>query len=69
VPDELSVVGFDDRQVASYVGLATVGQPLYESGRRGIERLLTLMAGEDHGPLGERLELELKVRRTTAPPR
>jgi LacI family transcriptional regulator len=69
VPEDLSVVGFDDLEVSPYVGLTTVAQPLLESGRRGLQRLLSLMAGEDHGPLEERLELELKVRRTTAAPR
>jgi LacI family transcriptional regulator, galactose operon repressor len=69
VPDDLSVVGFDDLEVAPYVGLTTVAQPLYESGWRGLQRLLAVIAGDDDGPLEERLELELKVRRTTAPPR
>ena len=32
VPDDLSVVGFDDVEVAPYVGLTTVHQPLAESG-------------------------------------
>ena len=59
-PSDLSVVGFDDLEVAPYVGLTTVAQPLYESGRRGVERLLALIAGRDAGPLEERLELELK---------
>ena len=67
VPGALSVVGFDDLEVAAYVGLTTVAQPLYESGRRGIARLLAAIDGTDRGPLEERLELELKVRRTTAP--
>ena len=69
VPGDLSVVGFDDLEVAAYVGLTTVAQPLYESGRRGLERLLGVIAGEDPGPLEERLELRLEVRQTTAPPR
>ena len=68
VPGELSVIGFDGLEVAPYVGLTTVAQPLYESGRRGVERLLALIDGEDPGPLEERLELRLEVRRTTAPP-
>ena len=68
VPGDLSVVGFDDLEVAPYVGLTTVAQPLYESGRRGLERLLALIADEDPGPLEEQLELRLEVRRTTAPP-
>ena len=69
VPDDLSVVGFDDLEVAAYVGLTTVRQPLEESGRRAVERLLAAMDEEDSRPHEERLELELKVRRTTAPPR
>jgi LacI family transcriptional regulator len=68
VPDELSVVGFDDLEVSPYVGLTTVHQPLEESGRRGIERLLAGIVDEDIQPHEERLELALKVRRTTAPP-
>ena len=69
VPGDLSVVGFDDLEVAAYVGLTTVRQPLEDSGRRGVERLVAVVRGEDHGPLEEELELELAVRRTTAPPR
>ena len=69
VPGDLSLVGFDDLEVAPYVGLTTVAQPLYESGRRGLERLLDVVAGDDDGPLTEQLELRLVVRRTTAPPR
>jgi DNA-binding LacI/PurR family transcriptional regulator len=69
VPGDLSVIGFDDLEVTPYVGLTTVAQPLEESGRRGLERLLSVLAGEDPGPLEERLELRLEVRRTTAAPR
>jgi LacI family transcriptional regulator len=68
VPGDLSLVGFDDVEVAPYVGLTTVAQPLYESGRRGLERLLEVVAGADDGPLTEQLELRLVVRRTTASP-
>ena len=68
VPEDLSVVGFDDLEVAPYVGLTTVRQPLDDSGRRGVERLLAAIAGADDGPLEEHLELTLAVRRTTGPP-
>jgi LacI family transcriptional regulator len=67
VPDDLSVVGFDDIEVASYVGLTTVHQPLAESGQRAVERLLGLVHDEGSQPHEERLELSLMVRRTTAP--
>lgn len=68
VPAELSVVGFDDIEAASYVGLTTVRQPLFESGRRGVELLLRSLAGEPAAIRPDILPLELVVRRTTAPP-
>ena len=43
VPDDLSVVGFDDIEISSYVGLTTVRQPLFESGRIGVELLLSAL--------------------------
>ncbi len=68
VPEQLSVVGFDDVAVATYVGLTTVRQPLFESGRRGGELLLQRLSGELLEPRAEQLQLELVVRSTTAPP-
>lgn len=69
VPGELSVVGFDDIEVAAYVGLTTVRQPLVESGLRGAELLLAALEGGVQAAAGETLPLDLVVRRTTAPPR
>jgi LacI family transcriptional regulator len=68
VPGDLSVIGFDDLEVAPYVGLTTVHQPLEDSGRRGIERLVGSLDGDDTELHEERFDLELVVRRTTAPP-
>ena len=67
VPEELSVIGFDDIEVASYVGLTTVRQPLFESGRRGAELLLRALSGRQVDVRTERLPLELVVRSTTGP--
>ena len=47
VPDDLSVVGFDDVELARYAGLTTVAQPLEDSGTRGAELLLSALEGED----------------------
>jgi LacI family transcriptional regulator len=69
VPDDLSVIGFDDIEVAQYVGLTTISQSLHESGKRGVQRLLDIVRGRDHRPLEEQLPLELVVRRTTGRPR
>jgi LacI family transcriptional regulator len=67
VPEDLSVVGFDDVEVARYVGLTTVRQPLFESGRRGGELLLQALAGRPPIAHSELLPLELLVRSTTGP--
>jgi LacI family transcriptional regulator len=64
VPDRLSVVGFDDLEVARYADLTTVAQPLEESGARGVDLLLDALAGET--PRSEQLDCELVVRGTTA---
>lgn len=71
VPDDLSVVGFDDIELAAYAGLTTIRQPLYESGRLGARVLLDALAGErPPEPVEHVLPLELVVRTTTTrPPR
>lgn len=69
VPDELSVIGFDDIEIASYAGLTTIRQPLFESGRRGAELLLGALGGVAPPAQVETLALDLVVRGTTRPPR
>lgn len=70
VPDDLSVVGFDDIELSAYAGLTTVRQPLFESGRIGAEMLLGALEGEQAHHAGVReLPLELVVRTTTAAPK
>lgn len=70
VPDDLSVVGFDDIEAARVAGLTTVHQPLHESGRLGARRLLALLEGESD-PDDERVELRLGLveRRSTQSPK
>jgi LacI family transcriptional regulator len=69
VPGKLSVIGFDDIEVAAYVGLTTVRQPLRYSGARGAQLLLDLAeSGAAAEPVVEKLRLDLIVRRTTAAP-
>jgi DNA-binding LacI/PurR family transcriptional regulator len=68
VPEDLSVIGFDDIEIASYAGLTTIRQPLFESGRRGAELLLAALAGNPPPARVETLQLDLIVRGTTRPP-
>ena len=67
VPGQLSVIGFDDIEIASYAGLTTVRQQLFESGRRGAELLLQALAGEAAPSRVETLPVELVVRGTSGP--
>lgn len=68
VPGGLSVTGYDDLEISSYLSLTTIRQPLVESGARGWARLLACLEGRPTGPLRETLPVELVVRGTTAPP-
>ena len=68
VPDDLSVVGYDDIEAAEYAQLTTIRQSLFESGVLGVELLLQRMADPD-APVQEiPLQTELVVRGTTAAP-
>ncbi len=66
VPDDISIMGFDDIEVARHVGLTTVRQPLFESGYSGATMLLDLLHGTT---TSARVSLTLDVieRRTTGP--
>jgi LacI family transcriptional regulator, galactose operon repressor len=68
VPQDVSVVGFDDVELARYAGLTTVAQPLAASGTRGAELLLAALDGSKTLEPMQHLPLELVVRGTTAPP-
>ncbi len=68
VPADLSIIGFDDIDVAEYLGLTTVHQPLFMSGQRGAELLLRIIGGEAQESPSDVLPIELVVRGTTAPP-
>jgi DNA-binding LacI/PurR family transcriptional regulator len=69
VPDDVSVIGYDDIEAADYVGLSTVRQQLFESGRRGAEILLAEIEHRVDPPPIVQLAPELVVRATTAPPK
>jgi LacI family transcriptional regulator len=68
VPARLSIVGFDDLELAEVAGLTTVRQPLRESGVRAATLLLERIEGRQDGPHREVLPLTVVVRDTTAAP-
>lgn len=65
VPEDLAVVGFDDLDIADYIGLTTVRQHLEESGRVAVDLLLARLDDDLRPPQQITLPLEL-VRRNTA---
>ncbi len=68
VPEDLAVVGYNDIEVAAYLGLTTVHIPMRDMGRRGIDLLLQSI--EHPGAAPERLLLpaQLVIRRTSSSP-
>jgi len=69
IPEDFSVIGFDDIPAAELMQLTTTRQLLFESGRKGVELLLQVINGDREGQLTITLPTELVVRNTTAPPK
>ncbi len=71
VPQDLSIVGFDDLPVARWISppLTTVRQPLTEMGHTAATMLGDLIEGKPLPTRRVELSTELIVRESTAPPR
>jgi LacI family transcriptional regulator len=69
VPDDVSVVGFDDLRLAAYTSppLTTIRQPATEIAQRATEILMDLTHGREVTEMRHVLEPELVVRASTAP--
>jgi LacI family transcriptional regulator len=69
VPEDLSVVGFDDTQIArlSSPALTTVRQPLKEMGKVALRTAMRLATDGEVDSHHVELATELVVRRSTAP--
>ena len=70
VPDDLSVIGFDDLTIASYAipPLTTVRQPKHEMGRVATDIVFNLLAGSTTEK-SYTFQTDLILRDSTAPPR
>lgn len=70
-PSDVSVVGFDDIRLARTFqpGLTTIGQPKEQIGRKAVEMLLSILAGEAVSTASVTLPHELIIRASTAAPK
>ncbi len=68
VPEDVSVIGFDDQAVSGPVGLTTVRQPARELGERAAYLALALLAGDSDAARAVELDTRVIARSTTAPP-
>lgn len=70
VPEDVSIVGFDDIPVAALVTprLTTVRQPAFEMGYRATTLLLDLINGKTNEDNDGLLPVTLKIRESVAPP-
>lgn len=70
VPEDMSIVGFDDMRFAPYAypPLTTVAQPKAEMGREAMSMLIEILSGVDVPARKRILATQLVVRGSTAPP-
>lgn len=70
VPDDISLVGFDDLPVVRYMDppLTTIRQPMPQMGRLAMETLLDILAGS-RSSHNVKVPAELIVRESTLPPK
>ncbi|WP_438348125.1 LacI family DNA-binding transcriptional regulator [Paenibacillus sp. FA6] len=68
VPDQISIIGFDDQIIASefHPMLTTMRQPAEQIGRTGVELLLKIISGESKRSATVQLNSELVIRESTS---
>jgi LacI family repressor for deo operon, udp, cdd, tsx, nupC, and nupG len=67
-PDDISMVGFDDHEMAALFDLTTVAQPVAAQGAMAARQLIAALGGGSP-PITEQVPTELIVRGTTRPPK
>ena len=68
VPGDMSVVGFDDHDLAQSFGLTTIRQPVPQMGRTATQRLLDSIGDPERTPTHDSVEVSLVQRGSTAAP-
>lgn len=68
VPRDVSVVGYDDLELASFLGLTTIRQPMFESGMEAARLVVDRIRHPRRAPVRVVVDVELVRRSTSGPP-
>jgi DNA-binding LacI/PurR family transcriptional regulator len=70
VPEDFSIVGFDDISLAAYVNvpLTTISQDAHELGKVAAQQLIERLMGNTNPPVRTQIPTQLRVRRSTSTP-
>ncbi len=64
VPEDISIVSFDDIELAELFGLTTMRQPIYRMGQIAIKRLIEKISGSANNSFHRQIEPELILRQS-----
>ena len=65
-PDDVSIVGFDDHEMADFLDLTTISQPVHAQGAAAAAQIIAALGGETD-PVQQVLPTHIVIRGTTAP--
>jgi DNA-binding LacI/PurR family transcriptional regulator len=65
IPEDISVIGYDDIEVAKYLNLTTVRQPMYTSGQKAVLLLMDLIESNTCDEMRIVMNVEVVERATT----
>ncbi len=66
IPDEIQLIGFDNNEIAQYIGLSTVGFPMMQIGEEAAQLVSKRIKNKDARPIRLTMATELIARKTTA---
>ncbi len=68
IPDEIGIMGFDDRRMSknSVISLSSVFQPKYEMGRKGMKLLIDNIENSSGPEKNVYLDMKLSIRESTS---
>ncbi len=64
IPDDITIIGFDDIELSEYLGLTTIHQPMYDMGTLAVNRLMDKIAGKDSNSYKTVFPTKLVIRET-----